>query len=154
MINNSSACMVHRSSTSSVGRTLRYGARSIQPKFPEISVQNSMDRFGPTGKVSKNGCTFWGAHRVGFNPADPTSTQGLKSAEKKVLLLPWKQLDINVARMITWRQLHLQQGTVSKINAAAECSMIRLKGFHKRSIAPRKDASKVRNIFCITNGNN
>ena len=28
-------------------------ARSIQPKFPEISVQNSMDRFGPTRKVSK-----------------------------------------------------------------------------------------------------
>ena len=28
-------------------------ARSIQPKFPKISVQNSMDRFGPTGKVSK-----------------------------------------------------------------------------------------------------
>ena len=28
-------------------------ARSIQPKFPEISVQNSMDQFGPTGKVSK-----------------------------------------------------------------------------------------------------
>ena len=28
-------------------------ARSIQPKFPEISIQNSMDRFGPTGKVSK-----------------------------------------------------------------------------------------------------
>ena len=28
-------------------------ARSIQPKFPEISVQNSMDRIGPTGKVSK-----------------------------------------------------------------------------------------------------
>ena len=28
-------------------------ARSIQPKFQEISVQNSMDRFGPTGKVSK-----------------------------------------------------------------------------------------------------
>ena len=28
-------------------------ARSIQPKFPEISAQNSMDRFGPTGKVSK-----------------------------------------------------------------------------------------------------
>ena len=31
----------------------RPGARSIRPKFPEISVQNSMDRFGPTGKVSK-----------------------------------------------------------------------------------------------------
>ena len=30
-----------------------YRARSIQPKFPEISVQNSMDRLGPTGKVSK-----------------------------------------------------------------------------------------------------
>ena len=29
------------------------GARSIQPQFPDISVQNSMDRFGPTGKVSK-----------------------------------------------------------------------------------------------------
>ena len=28
-------------------------ARSIQLKFPEISVQNSMDRFGPTRKVSK-----------------------------------------------------------------------------------------------------
>ena len=28
-------------------------ARSIQPKFQEISVQNSMDRLGPTGKVSK-----------------------------------------------------------------------------------------------------
>ena len=25
----------------------------LQPKFPEISVQNSMDRFGPTGKVPK-----------------------------------------------------------------------------------------------------
>ena len=35
------------------------GARSIQPKFPEIPVQNSMDRFGPTGKVSKkNGPPF------------------------------------------------------------------------------------------------
>ena len=31
----------------------RCWARSIQPKFPKISVQNSMDRFGPTGKVSK-----------------------------------------------------------------------------------------------------
>ena len=28
-------------------------AQSIQPKFPEISVKNSMDRFGPTRKVSK-----------------------------------------------------------------------------------------------------
>ena len=25
----------------------------MQPKFPEISVQNSMDQFGPTGKVSE-----------------------------------------------------------------------------------------------------
>ena len=31
----------------------RLGTRSIQPNLPEISVQNSMDRFGPTGKVSK-----------------------------------------------------------------------------------------------------
>ena len=30
-----------------------FRARSIQPKFTEISVQNSMDQFGPTGKVSK-----------------------------------------------------------------------------------------------------
>ena len=29
------------------------GARSIQQKFPEISVQNSMDRFGPTREVSR-----------------------------------------------------------------------------------------------------
>ena len=36
-----------------VDRLSCLGARSIQPKFPEISVQNSMDRFGPTGKVSK-----------------------------------------------------------------------------------------------------
>ena len=28
-------------------------ARSIQPKYSEISVKNSMDRFGPTRKVSK-----------------------------------------------------------------------------------------------------
>ena len=31
----------------------KHRARSIQPNLPEISVQNSMDRFGPTGKVSK-----------------------------------------------------------------------------------------------------
>ena len=30
------------------------GARSVRPKFPETWVQNSMDWFGPTGKVSKN----------------------------------------------------------------------------------------------------
>ena len=34
-------------------RVAKQWARSIQPKFPEISVQNSMNRFGPTGKVSK-----------------------------------------------------------------------------------------------------
>ena len=34
-------------------RQMSSRARSIQPKFPEISAQNSMDRFGPTGKVSK-----------------------------------------------------------------------------------------------------
>ena len=33
--------------------SLSTGAWSIQPKFPQISVQNSMDRFGPTRKVSK-----------------------------------------------------------------------------------------------------
>ena len=35
------------------GRLQLQWARSIQPNFPEISVQNSMDRFGPTGKVSE-----------------------------------------------------------------------------------------------------
>ena len=40
-------------SFSNMAETGKRGARSIQPKFPEISVQNSMDRFGPTGKVSK-----------------------------------------------------------------------------------------------------
>jgi len=30
-----------------------FRTRSIQQKFPEISVQNSMDRIDPTGKVSK-----------------------------------------------------------------------------------------------------
>ena len=29
------------------------GRDGIQPKFPEIAVQNSVNRFGPTGKVSK-----------------------------------------------------------------------------------------------------
>ena len=40
------------------GSACEQGARSIQPNFPEISAQNSMDRFGPTGKVY--GSTFWG----------------------------------------------------------------------------------------------
>ena len=31
---------------------INFWTRSIEPKFPEISVQNTMDRFGPTGKVS------------------------------------------------------------------------------------------------------
>ena len=34
-------------------KELTHRARSIQTKFPEISVQNSMDQFGPTGKVLK-----------------------------------------------------------------------------------------------------
>ena len=43
------------------GRVLgTFRARSIQPKSPEISVQNSMDRFGPTGKVSKKRVHLWG----------------------------------------------------------------------------------------------
>ena len=33
--------------------SLNYRARSIQPKFTEILVQNSTEPFGPTGKVSK-----------------------------------------------------------------------------------------------------
>ena len=33
--------------------TTKPWAGSIQPKFPEISVQNSKDRFCPTGKISK-----------------------------------------------------------------------------------------------------
>ena len=37
-----------------------YWAQSIQPKFLEISVQNSTDWFGPTGKVLKKWSTFWG----------------------------------------------------------------------------------------------
>ena len=46
-------------------------ARSIQPKFQEISVQNSMDRFGPTGKVSKkNGSTFWGGPLFPVGPVE------------------------------------------------------------------------------------
>ena len=37
------------------------GARSIQPKFPEILVQNSVDRCGPTGtEIRENGSTFPG----------------------------------------------------------------------------------------------
>ena len=37
-----------------------YWAQSIQPKFLEISVQNSTDWFGPTGKILKKWSTFWG----------------------------------------------------------------------------------------------
>ena len=37
-----------------------YWAQSIQPKFLEISVQNSTDWFGPTGKVLKKWSTFLG----------------------------------------------------------------------------------------------
>ena len=43
--------VIRMTKTGSQGMNKR--ARSIQPNFPEISVQNSMDRFGPTGKVSK-----------------------------------------------------------------------------------------------------
>ena len=43
-------------------------ARSIQPKFPEISVQNSMDRFGLTGKFRKNCFTFWGGPLFAVGP--------------------------------------------------------------------------------------
>ena len=32
---------------------MKQGGQSIQPKFLVISVQNSMDRFGPSGKVLK-----------------------------------------------------------------------------------------------------
>ena len=47
-------CLHLFTSTSSRKSEIRkLPARSIQPKFPEISVQNSLDRFGPTGKVSK-----------------------------------------------------------------------------------------------------
>ena len=42
-----------RMAKKAVGWDKSHRTRSIQPKFPEISVQNSMDRFGPTGKVSK-----------------------------------------------------------------------------------------------------
>ena len=31
---------------------MKQGARSIQPNYLEISVQNSMDRFGPTRNKS------------------------------------------------------------------------------------------------------
>ena len=45
------------------------GARSIQVKFSEISVQNLMDRFGPTAeKFRKNGSTFWGGPRFPVGP--------------------------------------------------------------------------------------
>ena len=44
----------------------RQRERSIQPKFPEISAQTSMDRFGPTGKVSKKLDDFSRADRSEF----------------------------------------------------------------------------------------
>ena len=53
-------------------------ARSIQPNFPEISVQNSMDRFGPTGKVSKKRVhllrwsSFFGRTGLNFGRMDRT----------------------------------------------------------------------------------
>ena len=36
------------------------GRDPFNQNFRNISVQNSMDRFGPTGKVSKKGATFLG----------------------------------------------------------------------------------------------
>ena len=60
--NNETAAML-------VSQTNPLGARSIQPKFLEISVQNSMDRFGPTGKVSKKRVLRWTTFpgRTGWN---------------------------------------------------------------------------------------
>ena len=52
-------------------------ARYIQPKFAEISVQNSMDRFGPTGKVSKKLVHLWSSFPLfsfwlnGSRPSSP-----------------------------------------------------------------------------------
>ena len=52
------SCDIHPKSANRPFYCCGLGARSIQPKFPEISVQNSMDRFGPTGKVSKKRVHF------------------------------------------------------------------------------------------------
>ena len=39
----------HLLPTNAVFISLKQGARSIEPKFTGISVQNSMDQFGPPG---------------------------------------------------------------------------------------------------------
>ena len=59
-------------------------ARSIQPKFQEISVQNLMDRFGPTEKVSKKlvhllrWSTFFGRTGLKFGWMDRAPWQALQ----------------------------------------------------------------------------
>ena len=63
-------------------------ARSIQPKFPEISVQKSMDRFGPTEKVSKKlvhllrWTTFPGRTGLNFGWIEPAQCTSVYLARK------------------------------------------------------------------------
>ena len=63
-------------------------ARSSQPKFPEISVQKSMDRFGPTEKVSKKlvhllrWTTFPGRTGLNFGWIDPVQCTSVYLARK------------------------------------------------------------------------
>ena len=49
---SSSPVLVLKVPTHARKNRMKQGARSIQPNFLEISVQNSMDRFGSTGNKS------------------------------------------------------------------------------------------------------
>ena len=69
-------------------------ARSIQPKFPEISVQNSMDRFGPTGKVSKKVRINWKKRNVLLGSPNPRGVQ-IRCAGLPWEYGPWIRLEVS-----------------------------------------------------------
>ena len=97
-------------------------ARSIQPKFPEISVQNSLDRFGPTGKVSK----------------------------KRVHLLSWSSFPSRTGWNFGWMDRALQ--FLWKLGICLECNVyLRLEGGRvdlslRASLLKRAHSSKKQGI--------
>ena len=75
-------------------------ARSIQPKFPEISVKDWMDWFGPTGKVSKKSVHLSNRTTIlGWNgpiemgrSAWPSQSQSQDLAVRYLLCTKWREI--------------------------------------------------------------
>ena len=104
-------------------------ARSIQPKFPEISVQNSMDRFGPTGKVSKKQVhllrwsSFPGRTGLNFGWMDraPYSRDGVASSPS------FSRPTARAPQRACLQAINIVQSTLSKTDTFGMASCVRLR---------------------------